>query len=592
MSWQLASFLVLALALLAGFVWYERSHPSARVLALVGTLAALAVLGRIAFAAVPNVKPTTDIVLLAGYVFGGAPGFAVGAVAALASNFFFTQGPWTPWQMAAWGSVGVAGAALAKLSGGRLGRIPLALACGLCGLAFGVIVNFGSVITVSDEDVWARYVAYQSTSLPWDLAHAAGNVAFFLLFGPALIRILRRFRTRFEFTWRPAPVPASAAPATTSPRRLVALALAAVIAGGATAPAPQQAQAASRTPVDYLQAAQNRDGGFGGAPGQRSVDLFTGWAALGLAAQGRNPADVRAGGGRSLLDYTRTHARGLSDPNADAGRVGDLERTIMVVAAARQDPRAFAGQDLVQAMRGHVGRAGVLEQSNLTAFAILALRAAQVPAADADVTAAAAWLARQQNRDGGWSFATKGGGSDVDDSAAAVQALVAAGRRSAPETRRALAFLRRQQNPDGGFPLLPGSSSNAQSTGWALQAFAAAKIPLASVRKRKSRSALAYLRSLIAPNGTVQFSRTSRQTPVWTTGTALVALAGRSFPLTPAARGAADDRGGGPILASADVPSPGGDDDGGGIPAVAVIVPLLAIAGVAGGVGLVRAKRR
>ncbi len=104
MSWQLASFLVLALALLAGFVWYERSHPSARVLALVGTLAALAVLGRIAFAAVPNVKPTTDIVLLAGYVFGGAPGFAVGAVAALASNFFFTQGPWTPWQMAAWGA--------------------------------------------------------------------------------------------------------------------------------------------------------------------------------------------------------------------------------------------------------------------------------------------------------------------------------------------------------------------------------------------------------------------------------------------------------------------------------------------------------
>ena len=93
MSWQLASFLLIALALAGGFAWYERSHPSARVLALVGTLAALAVLGRIAFAPVPNVKPTTDVVLLSGYVFGGAPGFAVGAVAALASNLFFTQGP-------------------------------------------------------------------------------------------------------------------------------------------------------------------------------------------------------------------------------------------------------------------------------------------------------------------------------------------------------------------------------------------------------------------------------------------------------------------------------------------------------------------
>ncbi len=596
MSWQLASFTPLALALLAGFGWYERSHPSARVLALVGTLAALAVLGRIAFAAVPNVKPTTDIVFSAGYVFGGAPGFAVGAVAALASNFFFTQGPWTPWQMAAWGSVGIVGATLAKLGRGRLGRVPLALACGLCGLAFGVIVNFGSVVTVSDEDLWARFLAYQSTSLPWDLAHAAGNVAFFLLFGPALIRILRRFRTRFEFTWRTAPTaPAPAMPSTSamppvSRRGLAALALVAVLAGGLTAPAPQRADAAAKNPVDYLLAAQNRDGGFGGAPGQRSVDLFTGWAALGLAAQGRNPADVRRQGGRSLLDYTRAHGQGLADPNADAGRVGDLERTIMVVAAARQDPRAFAGQDLVAALRAHVTDDGVLEQSNLTAFAILALRSAGVPARDRDVTRAAAWLARQQNRDGGWSFATKGGGGDVDDTAAALQALLATSPRSTKATARGLAFLRRQQNPDGGFPLLPGSSSNAQSTAWALQAFAAAHVRPAAVRPRKGRrDALTYLRSLIAPNGMVQFSRTSRQTPLWTTGTALVALAGGSFPLRAAARGAHVDALG---VSEPAISREESDDSDGGLSTAAVAVPLAAIAAVAGGLAMARAKRR
>src|ERR671916_2142615 len=119
MTWILASSLLLGAALVAGFAWYERTHPTTRVLALVATLAALAALGRVAFAPLPNVKPTTDIVLFAGYALGGAPGFVVGAVAALASNFFFGQGPWTPWQMVGWGGVGLLGAGLAAVTRGR-----------------------------------------------------------------------------------------------------------------------------------------------------------------------------------------------------------------------------------------------------------------------------------------------------------------------------------------------------------------------------------------------------------------------------------------------------------------------------------------
>ena len=73
------------------------------MLALVATLAALAALGRIAFAPLPNVKPTTDIVLLTGYVLGCAPGFAVGAVGAVVFNLFFGQWPWSLCQWAVWG---------------------------------------------------------------------------------------------------------------------------------------------------------------------------------------------------------------------------------------------------------------------------------------------------------------------------------------------------------------------------------------------------------------------------------------------------------------------------------------------------------
>jgi len=114
-NWQVASFLVLAVVLGLGFAWYERSRPSAKVLSLVAARAALATVGRIAFAPIPNVKPTTDIALFAGYALGPVPGFAVGAVAALASNVFFGQGPWTPWQMLAWGGCGAVGAVAAPL---------------------------------------------------------------------------------------------------------------------------------------------------------------------------------------------------------------------------------------------------------------------------------------------------------------------------------------------------------------------------------------------------------------------------------------------------------------------------------------------
>ena len=72
MTWILASSLLLGAVLVTGFAWYERTHPGTRVLALVATLAALAALGRVAFAPLPNVKPTTDIVLIAGLVLGGA----------------------------------------------------------------------------------------------------------------------------------------------------------------------------------------------------------------------------------------------------------------------------------------------------------------------------------------------------------------------------------------------------------------------------------------------------------------------------------------------------------------------------------------
>jgi energy-coupling factor transport system substrate-specific component len=126
----------------------------------------------------------------------------VGATAALASNFFFGQGPWTPWQMVAWGGVGLFGAGLGRFA---LGRFPLAAACAVAGLAFGAVMNVQSWVTFSGDHSTAWLAAYFGSSLPFDIAHATGNFVFCVAFGPELVRALRRFRTRFDIIWLPQP---------------------------------------------------------------------------------------------------------------------------------------------------------------------------------------------------------------------------------------------------------------------------------------------------------------------------------------------------------------------------------------------------
>jgi energy-coupling factor transport system substrate-specific component len=506
-TWQAAAYGILAVTLAIGFAWYELTRPDARIVALVGTLAAFAALGRIAFAAIPNVKPTTDIVLISGYALGGAPGFVVGAVAALTSNFFFGQGPWTPWQMVGWGAVGVIGAGLATVTGHRIGRWPLAIVCFVAGFAFTALQDVGDWVTYSDHSL-AQLGVYVGKGLGFDLIHATGCLVFALAFGPALNRSLQRFRVRLQVVWAAAAllvVATLALPAAAPPRALAA------------ADAPN---AAARTAA-YLTNAQNPDGGFGPSPGSGSAGLYAGWAALGLAAAGEDPQGLRRPGGRTLAAYLAATAGSERDP-------GSLERSILALRAAGLPAQTAAGHSLVALLQHHIRADGsVSGLTNQTAFAVLALRAAGVTPRPRTL----AWLARQQDADGGFNFATAPGVSDVDDTGAVLEALAGTGR--AARIARAVHYLRGQQNRDGGFPAQPGADSNAQSTAFAVQGLIAAAVQPARLHHLGGPSPIGYLTALIAPDGHVRYAAHMTQTPVWVTAQALLALAGKPLPLTP-----------------------------------------------------------
>jgi energy-coupling factor transport system substrate-specific component len=191
----------IALALVIAALLTVESGPNrSKELALVAALASAAAAGRVLFAFVPNVQPVTMIVAVTGVALGARAGIAAGATAALVSNIFLGQGPWTAWQMVGWALVGAAAG-----GAGPLLRNRWALA------AFGLVAGF-----LFDwlMDVWAwsalgpsadltSYTALVASGIWFDVAHAAGNVILALLAGPALIRMLDRYARRIDGAFVP-----------------------------------------------------------------------------------------------------------------------------------------------------------------------------------------------------------------------------------------------------------------------------------------------------------------------------------------------------------------------------------------------------
>ncbi len=195
----LSLLLVAAAVLVAGAAWLDPALGGSKTLALVATLAAVGAAGRVLFAAIPGVQPVTVLTVAAGAALGARAGFGVGALAALASNFFLGQGPWTPWQMLAWGGCGVVGALAAPLI---RRRVPFALLCFVLGFAFSGLMDLWEWYSFYPH-TWAALTVQLGRGIWFDAAHAIGNLLIALAAGPELRRLLERYgrRLRTEIVW-------------------------------------------------------------------------------------------------------------------------------------------------------------------------------------------------------------------------------------------------------------------------------------------------------------------------------------------------------------------------------------------------------
>jgi len=175
---------------------FESSGIQVREIAIVALLGTLSALLRVPFAAIPSLQPSTYLVICSGFVFGPVAGFMVGALTAVVSNFFLGHGPWTLFQMVAWGLAGASAPLLRTLPlrSGMLAGFGL-----VWGFVFGAIMNIWTWVSFVYPNTIETFLVTWANSIWSDALHAAGNALFLGLLGVRTIAILRRYHGRFQW---------------------------------------------------------------------------------------------------------------------------------------------------------------------------------------------------------------------------------------------------------------------------------------------------------------------------------------------------------------------------------------------------------
>lgn len=197
------SVLVAIYSLVPFFVGFERRKPQLRELVVIAVLIALGVIGRQAFFMLPQMKPVLAISIIAGASLGPGAGFLVGAMIAFVSNFFFGQGPWTPWQMMALGLAGMfAGLIFQKWNRrerkpSRLHKITACVFGLLSGYFYGLVVDLWTLFGYTEKPSLSAYLIVKSTAVWFDTVLAISTFVFLWVLYAPMIKKLNRIKLKY-----------------------------------------------------------------------------------------------------------------------------------------------------------------------------------------------------------------------------------------------------------------------------------------------------------------------------------------------------------------------------------------------------------
>ncbi|MBQ3816927.1 MAG: ECF transporter S component [Clostridia bacterium] len=189
------SLLIAILSCIPLFICFERKESSSKELAVLAVMTSISALGRFVFAWLPGFKPVAAITIITAIYLGKEAGFAVGSLSAVVSNFYFGQGPWTPFQMFSWGFIGfIAGLLKNPL---KKSKILLCAFGTVSGILFSLTMDVWSVIWADGGFNLSRYIAAVITARFVTAEYALSNIIFLLFLSKPIGEKLERIKKKY-----------------------------------------------------------------------------------------------------------------------------------------------------------------------------------------------------------------------------------------------------------------------------------------------------------------------------------------------------------------------------------------------------------
>lgn len=197
--YYLTSSLIVIISMIPVFFGFENRGPDSRELVVIAVITALAVVSRVAFIALPTIKPIIAVIMLAGFAFGPQAGFLCGSTSAFVSNFMFSQGAWTPWQMLAYGLAGLLAGLLAKpgIVTGKNRITSAILGFFTVMLVVGPVLDLGSAFMMSNVLTFKRIVLFLGSGATMNLSLAISTAATLFLITGSMMKKLERVQIKY-----------------------------------------------------------------------------------------------------------------------------------------------------------------------------------------------------------------------------------------------------------------------------------------------------------------------------------------------------------------------------------------------------------